>query len=124
MQLLTEDILQAIYKLKRPYRFQNKLQQDIRYILSNCISNIYEIRIFGSCATGQFRATSDIDLLIITIEKMEDRTFKGKLQEALDEPMDGVSTDVVFYTVQSYLEAQDLFSKELRKESCLLWKRG
>lgn len=124
MQLLTDDILHAIFKLNLPTRFQNKLKHDIEYILNKCHSNVYEIRIFGSCATGQYRASSDIDLLIIAKEKMEDRTLRGEIQESLDEPMDGVSTDVVFYTVQSFLEAQDLFSRELRKESYLLWKRG
>jgi predicted nucleotidyltransferase len=123
MELLTEEALQAINSLKLPTRFQSKLRQDIAFVLKKC-EDIYEIRVFGSCATGKFRASSDIDLLVITKEKIQDRVLRGEIYEALDESKDGISTDVVFYTLDSFLNGQDTFSKELRKDSYLLWKRG
>lgn len=124
MQLITEETLKAISKLNLPTRFHNKLQQDVEYLLNKCFSDLLEIRVFGSCATGQFRASSDIDLLVITNEKIDDRFLRGEIQETLDEPLDGVTTDVVFYTMESYLKSQDIFSSELRKDSVLLWKRS
>lgn len=124
MQLITEETLKAISKLNLPTRFHNKLQQDVEYLLNKCFSDLLEIRVFGSCATGQYRASSDIDLLVITNEKIDDRFLRGEIQETLDEPLDGVTTDVVFYTMESYLKSQDIFSSELRKDSVLLWKRS
>lgn len=124
MQLITEETLKAISKLNLPTRFHNKLQQDVDYLLNKCFSDLLEIRVFGSCATGQYRASSDIDLLVITNETIDDRFLRGEIQETLDEPLDGVTTDVVFYTMESYLKSQDIFSSELRKDSVLLWKRS
>lgn len=124
MQLITEETLKAISKLNLPTRFHNKLQQDVDYLLNKCFSDLLEIRVFGSCATGQYRASSDIDLLVITNKKIDDRFLRGEIQETLDEPLDGVTTDVVFYTMESYLKSQDIFSSELRKDSVLLWKRS
>lgn len=124
MQPLTEDVLQAIANLKLPKRFESKLQHDIRYLLNKCLSCILEIRVFGSCASGKYMASSDIDILVITEDKLEDRALRGEIQEALDQPIEGVSTDVVFYTLSSYMEAEDVFSRELRRSSYLLWKRG
>lgn len=124
VQIITEETLKAISKLNLPARFRNKLQQDIDYLLNKCYSDLLEIRVFGSCATGQYRASSDIDLLIITKELISDRFLRGEIQEALDEPLDGVTTDVVFYTMDSYLKSQDIFSSELRKYSLIIWKRS
>lgn len=124
MQIITEETLKAISKLNLPTRFHNKLQQDVDYLLNKCFSDLLEIRVFGSCATGQYRASSDIDLLVITNETIDDRFLRGEIQETLDEPLDGVTTDVVFYTMESYLKSQDIFSSELRKDSVLLWKRS
>ena len=124
MQLITDETRKVISKLNLPARFHNKLQQDLDYLLSKNFSDLLEIRVFGSCATGQYKASSDIDLLVITKEKLENRFLRGEIQETLDEPLDGVSTDVVFYTMESYLKSQDVFSSELRKYSFLLWKRS
>lgn len=124
MEDLTDKIIiQSIANLNLPIRFENKLKHDLAFVINTC-KDLYEIRIFGSCATGSYRASSDIDLLIITKDKVEDYSLRGLIQETLDKSIDGVSTDVVFYTVESYLGGQDLFSKELRKDSYLLWKRG
>lgn len=124
MQLITKETRKAISKLNLPARFHQKLEQDVNYLLDKRISDLLEIRVFGSCATGQYKSSSDIDLLVITKKPIEDRYLRGEIQESLDEPLEGVSTDVVFYTMDSYLNSQDIFSSELRKDSYLMWKRS
>lgn len=124
MQPLTDDVLRSIAELKLPVRFEHKLKHDIEYLLEKCLPYMVEIRIFGSCVSGKYVASSDIDILVITEAKLVERALRAEIQESLDEPIDGVSTDVVFYTLSSYLEAQDVFSRELRKSSYLVWKRG
>ena len=123
MQALSSEVRQAIESLRLPNRFQNKLIKDVDYILSKKLPDLLEIRLFGSIATGRYRASSDIDLLLVTDGNVENRTLRGEIHETLDEPLNGVVTDVVFYSIESFVNGTDTFSKELQSQSILIWSK-
>lgn len=87
-----------------PKRFVNKIEYDIHYILEAGIPNLDKIFLFGSCARGEVRSTSDVDLLILTKDKMRDRMLAAEIRWTLDEPLEGVRTDVVYMNAGSIKE--------------------
>lgn len=87
-----------------PRRFSNKIEYDIHYILGAGIPDLDKIFLFGSCARGEVRSTSDVDLLILTRDKMRDRMLAAEIRWALDEPLEGVRTDVVYLNAGSIHE--------------------
>lgn len=109
--------------LSLPDRFKNKLKMDLDYILQSNISTLELILLFGSCANGRLKVTSDIDLMIITAEK-PDQTLRGDIASELAEPVKGVSTDVVFYTVDEVKSGKSSFLKQVMKEGLIIWKKA
>ena len=58
-----------------PERFIRKIEYDLNYIQERKIPGLRQIYLFGSCARGEVRSTSDVDLLIITDNKIKDRAL-------------------------------------------------
>lgn len=79
-----------------PKRFVRKIEQDIQYILEAGIPDLEKIFLFGSCARGEVRSTSDVDLLILTREEMRDRVLAADIRWSLEEPLEGIKTDVIY----------------------------
>lgn len=84
-----------------PERFVEKIEHDIRYILNAEIPGLRKIFLFGSCARGEVRSSSDIDLMILTERKMNDRELAADIRWTLDEPIKGVRTDVIYKNEES-----------------------
>lgn len=72
-----------------------KLEQDLKYLLEKNIPGLTKVYLFGSCARGEVRSTSDLDLAVVTEKKLEDRMLVADIRWTLDEPVKGVRTDVV-----------------------------
>lgn len=89
------------------------------------MSSLYEMRLFGSCSKNSYNALSDIDILIITKETLTDRVYRAFLREKIDAVLEkyGLEADVVFYSLDSYLNDESAFTKNLR-ESVLLLEGG
>ena len=94
-----------------PLRFQKKIEYDLQYVINAGIPGLKNIYLFGSCARGEVRSTSDIDLMILTENRITDRTLTSDIRWTLDDPVDGVRTDVVFTT-----EGADASSRVFKKE--------
>ncbi|BCN28805.1 nucleotidyltransferase domain-containing protein [Anaeromicropila herbilytica] len=107
-----------------PKRFIDKLIFDLKYIESSRIPSLEKIILFGSVATGKIKINSDIDLLIVTKEMIQDRIIKARIREELSEPINAVTTDVVFYIKESYETSMDLFTRQLREHGIILWEEG
>lgn len=84
-----------------PGRFVEKIEHDIQYILNAGIPGLKKIYLFGSCARGEVRSSSDVDLLILTTHKISDRVLAADIRWTLDEPMKGVRTDIVYKNEES-----------------------
>lgn len=69
--------------------------QCVDYIVK-VVPDVEEIYLFGSCARGEAKWNSDVDIAIVTEERITDRTLRGTVQcelEWLNE--DGVKADVI-----------------------------
>ena len=54
-----------------PVRFQNKIDHDLNYLSNAGIPGLKKIYLFGSCARGQVRSTSDVDLQYLETIKLQ-----------------------------------------------------
>lgn len=84
-----------------PGRFVEKIEHDIQYILNAGIPDLKKIYLFGSCARGEVRSSSDVDLLIFTTHKISDRVLAADIRWTLDEPIKGIRTDIVYKNEES-----------------------
>ena len=103
-----------------PSRFKEKLDMDINTILQSEVPGITTIILFGSCARGNIKITSDLDLLVLTKEPV-DRLMKGELCAACDESHREVTTDLVFYTEQDFNHSDCLFIRNIKKDGVVIW---
>jgi len=84
-----------------PDRFIEKIEHDLQVILDMQLPGLRKIYLFGSCARGEVRSSSDIDLLIVTEGRLDDRVLAANIRWTLDEPIKGVRTDVVYKNEES-----------------------
>lgn len=120
---LSPEVLQTLSTSYLPTRFVNKIVQDCECIFSYPIDDLMYIVLFGSCAKGTLDINSDVDLLVITKAPI-DRTIKSDLDHILDEEIDGVSTDIVFYDLDTYLQSNCLLINEIKKHGKILWRNS
>ena len=102
-----------------PLRFQKKLEHDLQYVTNAGIPGLKKIYLFGSCARDEVRSTSDIDLLILTESRITDRTLTSDIRWTLDDPIDGVRTDVVF-TSKGAERSSRIFKSEVDRDKKLI----
>ena len=76
---------------------------DLDYLVKADIPGLKGVYLFGSCARGNIRNGSDIDLLIFTEQKLEDRALAADIRWTLDDEISGISTDVVYANKESIL---------------------
>ena len=106
--------------LKLPNRFEAKLKRDIDYLLAYEGLALEKIILFGSCARGDYKVTSDIDLLVVTSLSTL-RYIRGDIASELDEAIDGVRTDVIFYGREVFETSDSLLMRQIRKEGVMLY---
>lgn len=102
-----------------PERFIRKIEQDVEYIQKAHVPGLRKVYLFGSCARGQVRSTSDVDLLVVTEKKLEDRMLAAQIRWTLDEPVEGVRTDVVYSNEEEKSE-RTVFQKEVSRDRKLI----
>ncbi|MEY8426575.1 nucleotidyltransferase domain-containing protein [Lachnospiraceae bacterium 46-15] len=102
-----------------PVRFVNKLENDLQYLINAEIPGLRKVYLFGSCARGEVRSSSDIDLLVYTEHKMEDRMLAADIRWTLDEAIDGVRTDIVYASGDTEQEGT-VFRNILKRDKKLI----
>lgn len=118
---LSQATIEALTTSYLPTRFVNKIVRDCQVILDQSIDHLLYIVLFGSCAKGTLNITSDVDLLIITKTPI-DPLVKSDLCYTLDEEVDGISTDIVFYDLETYLNSTCLLVSEIKQYGKILWR--
>ena len=111
-----------IYKenyVNLPGRFVEKIEHDIRFLLEADIKGLNKIYLFGSCARGDVRSSSDVDLLVVTDQKISDRALAADIRWSLDEPVNGVKTDIV-YKNEASEEMQNVFENIVNREKKII----
>lgn len=114
-------LMKNIQELGLPVRFTRKLNRDLIYLLNYTGINIEQIILFGSCARGTYKVTSDLDLLVITGESIE-RYIRGDIASELDEEADGVRTDIVFYSRHIFDTSNSLLVQKIKQEGIIIYK--
>lgn len=102
-----------------PNRFIRKLEADIQYILNTDLQELKCVYLFGSCARGEVRSSSDIDLLILTEDKIKDRERAADIRWTLSEPLEGVKTDIVYMNEKTQNE-NTVFKNQVNKDKKLI----
>ena len=97
-----------------PKRFINKIESDLDYLVKADIPGLKGVYLFGSCARGNIRNGSDIDLLIFTEQKLEE-----DIRWTLDDEISGISTDVVYANKESIKE-NTIFKRILNRDKKLI----
>lgn len=102
-----------------PKRFVDKIESDLDYLIKADIPGLKGVYLFGSCARGNIRNGSDIDLLIFTEQKLEDRALAADIRWTLDDEISGISTDVVYANEESIKE-NTIFKRILNRDKKLI----
>ena len=102
-----------------PGRFIEKIEHDIRYLLERDIAGLKRVYRFGSCARGNVRSSSDVDLMVVTEQKISDRALAADIRWSLDEPINGVRTDVV-YKNEASERMQGVFENVVNREKKMI----
>lgn len=102
-----------------PGRFVEKIEHDIRCLLEADIKGLKRVYLFGSCARGDLRSSSDVDLLVVTEQKISDRALAADIRWSLDEPMKGVRTDIV-YKNEASEEMKHVFENTVNREKKII----
>ncbi len=119
-----EDIVsEKLNALHLPQKFMNKIQHDLAYILSCELQDLQQIILFGSCARGKVKATSDVDWMIVTSSPIEDRSLRHQIVCDICDEYNGVSGDLIFTTTQQRLERQTSFMEIIKEDEMILWEK-
>lgn len=110
----------VIDKLLLPDKINNKLKNDIDFIMAQNIKELLYIVLFGSCARLEYNINSDIDLLLITSKELS-RIKKGEIRSELDK-INGITTDIVFYVKEDFQKSDCLLVRQIKKEGIVLWR--
>lgn len=102
-----------------PERFIEKIEHDIRCLLERDIVGLKKVYLFGSCARGNVRSSSDVDLMVVTEQKISDRALAADIRWSLDEPINGVRTDVV-YKNEASEGMQGVFENVVNREKKMI----
>ena len=102
-----------------PGRFVKKIDQDLKRVLDAELPGLKKVFLFGSCARGEVRSTSDVDLLILIQHRLTERARASELRWDLDEAVSGVRTDVVYMNMES-AEEKSVFHTVLNRDKKLI----
>lgn len=102
-----------------PERFAKKIEHDISYLLDAGIPDLKKIYLFGSCARGEVRSSSDVDLMVLTEHRIKDREKAANIRWTLDEEIQGVATDIVFMHEEQDRE-RTVFENVLNRDKKLI----
>lgn len=110
------------FKNKLPERFFNRLVHSVEYLVET-VPDLEEIYLFGSCARGDVKWSSDVDLAVITKNAVTDHALRGTVIFTLDEPdSTGTRTDVIFRTPDMQ-DGSITFQKLFDQDKILVWKK-
>lgn len=102
-----------------PGRFIEKIEHDMRYLLNADIAGLKRVYLFGSCARGDVKSSSDVDLIVVTDKKLSDRVLAADIRWSLDEPINGIRTDIVYKNEESE-DMKSVFGNIVNREKKLI----
>lgn len=86
-------------------------------LLLEKVPGLSKVILFGSYARYEQKATSDLDILALTVWETP-RETRGELCSVFNE----YNADLIFYTNQSFESSSCLFVTQVKRDGILLWK--
>lgn len=83
-----------------------------------CINSII---LYGSCARGDFRSGSDVDLFILCNEGIDTRALRALRTEVI--PVDLPIEVDLHFGFKPLAESQGIYYRNIEKEGIVLWER-
>lgn len=109
-----------------PPIFKNKLLEVAEVLVENADQlKMQELWLFGSAARGDFTATSDLDLLVLTTSERErEISLKVEALEVRDD-VGYPNVDVIVRNLRSLGdESYAVFNNAVKRDKIVLWERG
>lgn len=105
-------------------RHEFVIRQSLEKLLNSQYKDMVEtIYLFGSCSRGTQNYNSDVDILIQHNASLDAKIARELRVELMPEDYDVPEVDLKFTCGDQWLKAEDRFSRNLRKDSELLWKK-
>lgn len=103
--------------------FKNKIEEVSNVLVKNSVDlKMKELWLFGSIARGDYNATSDVDLLVLTSSEQEHKiSLKVEFLE-LRNDIDYPNVDIIVRNVSSLQKENDyIFNKLVKNDKIILW---
>ena len=116
--------IENVNNLNIPVKYKKVIRETINNLITANLEDLERVILFGSCARGEVKFGSDVDIMFITkypVAKAIDR-YKYYDLEYYDEGLP--STDIVINSEEFLLNSTSNFSITVKKDGLILWERG
>lgn len=108
---------------KENSRHMLSLQYALNVLLNtNFADYIEEISLYGSCARGEQKYHSDVDLLVRVAEDTPARLLRRMRSEVMPEDLDLPDVELKFYTGNEF-SSSSRFNKNIERDRKIIWKK-
>lgn len=107
-----------------PDIYKSSIVEAVNLIIDREIPDIIKIVLFGSCARLHLHVGSDIDLLIVTKEIIEDRRLVSYVRSDLEFLPDDMKGDIVFTNKECFETSTQKLYSDIRRDGIILWNKG
>ena len=103
--------------------YKDEILKEISEKVPELDKEVVEIILFGSVARGDFSPLSDLDLLIITKDRLRTKKLFSKFAKRLYLKT-GVIFSTKYLTPNEFEKAIDPFYQIIKEEGKILWKKA
>lgn len=107
-----------------PKKYKAAIVEAVNLIIKRDIPDLVHVVLFGSCARLHLHVGSDVDLLIVTNEAINDRRLISYVRADLEFLPDDMKGDIVFTTIDTFEKSTEKLHSDIRRDKIILWDRG
>ena len=98
------------------------MDQAVRKLIEEFSEYIKEIYLYGSCARGEQKFSSDVDLFVRVQENTPTRVLRKMRIEAMPDDDNLPEVDLKFTSGENFSQSYR-FNENIKKEGKLIWKK-
>ena len=101
--------------------FSDKIKSKLNFLVNLLLNSELDpqmVILFGSYARCEYKATSDLDILVLT-KNQTPQELRGELCADFEVH----NTDLIFYKLEDFQASNRLIVSKIRKEGILLWQK-
>ncbi len=103
-------------------RHKISMDQAITKLVEKFSEYINEIYLYGSCARGEQKFSSDVDLFVRVEEDTPSRVLRKMRVEAMPDELNLPEVDLKFASGKEFSQSYR-FNENIKKEGKLIWKK-